>query len=99
MSEYKGMEEFYRFPEIVNPSNKNLCRTPFEQAQKVIEEAMEVFDEAKRGNDRRHEMGVEAMDVIHAAETLLRRNFTEDEVLELRDECEYKNDKRGFYGD
>lgn len=89
------MEGFYRFPAIVNPSSKNLCRTPREQAQKVMEEAMEVFDEVK--NQRRHEMGVETMDVIHAAETLLRRNFTDDEVQALRDECVLKNAVRGFY--
>lgn len=84
------MEGFYRFPAIVNPSKKNLCRTPIEQGQKVIEEA-------ERSDERRHEMGIEAMDVIHATETLLRRNFTEQEVRALRDECERKNAARGFY--
>lgn len=91
------MEGFYRFPAIVNPSKKNLCRTPIEQGQKVIKEARELFDEAERSDERRHEMGIEAMDVIHATETLLRRNFTEQEVRALRDECERKNAARGFY--
>lgn len=89
------MEDFYRFPEIVNPSSKNLCRTPYEQAQKIIEKADEVFEEVRERN--MIEMGVETMDVIHVCETLLRRNFTEDEVQALRDECERKNRVRGFY--
>lgn len=91
------MEEFYRFPAIVNPSRKNLCRTPREQAIKVIEEAQELFDEAKYPDERRFQMGIEAMDVIHAAETLLRRNFTDCEVRLLRDQCVLKNAARGFY--
>lgn len=89
---------FYRFPEITHPSAKNLCRTPFEQAQKVIEEAVECFEEAKAGEARRREMGVECMDAIHACETLLRRNFSDEEVAGLREACEAKNRARGFYG-
>ncbi len=89
---------FYRFPEITHPSAKNLCRTPFEQAQKVIEEAVELFEEAKAGDTRRREMGVECMDAIHACETLLRRNFSDEEVAGLREACEAKNRARGFYG-
>jgi hypothetical protein len=91
------METFYRFPKITNPSPKNLCRTPMEQAQKVLEEATELFEEAKRPDARRIEMGLEAMDVIHAVETLLRRYFTDCEVRLLRDHCMLKNAARGFY--
>ena len=86
---------FYRFPEIVFPSLRNPCRTPMEQVQNVFQKATYLFDEAN--NQRKHQMGVKCMDVIQAAETLLRRNFTEDEVRALRDECERKNRLKGRY--
>ena len=85
----------YWFPEIVNPSKKNLCRTPFEQGQKIIEEAMECFDEAKLGN--RDAMLIECLDVIHAAETMLRRNYEWSEVVEGYRKVREKNAARGFY--
>lgn len=40
---------------------------------------------------------LQTLAALVAAETLLRRSFIDYEVLELRDECEYKNDKRRFY--
>lgn len=86
---------FYRFPEIVFPSPRNLCRTPLEQVQDIFQKATELLDEVN--NQRKYQMGVKAMEVIQAAETLLRRNFTEDEVQELRDECERKNRLKGRY--
>lgn len=42
--------------------------------------------------------GMELMDVIHAAETALRMEFTSKEVDGLRDEVEKKNRARGYYG-
>lgn len=86
---------FYRFPEIVFPSPRNPCRTSLEQVQNIFQKATELLDEVN--NQRKYQMGVKAMEVIHAAETLLRRNFTEDEVQELRDECERKNRLKGRY--
>ena len=88
-------KDIYLFPEIVNPSKKNLCRTPYEQGQKIIEEAIETFEEAKKGN--RDAMLIECLDVIHAAETMLRRNYTEDEVRGGIARVFGKNQKRGFY--
>lgn len=89
------METFYRFPEIVNPSKKNPCRTPFEQGKKIIEESVECFEEAKKGD--REAMLIECLDVIHAAETMLRRNYTEQEVMEGWAAVYRKNKMRGFY--
>lgn len=43
--------------------------------------------------------GMELMDVIHAAETALRMEFSDDEVSHLRDMVERKNRARGHYGE
>ena len=42
---------------------------------------------------------MELMDVIHAAETALRMEFSYEEVEALRDRVEEKNRKRGYYGE
>lgn len=89
------MDGFYRFPEIAHPSEKNPCRTPFEQTQKVIEEAIEAFEEAKRAD--RDAMLVELLDTIHAVETALRRNYAPEEVEAGRLRVIEKNKARGFY--
>ena len=89
------MDGFYRFPEIVRTSEKNPCRTPFEQTQKVIEEAVEAFEEAKRAD--RDAMLVELLDTIHAAETALRRNYAPEEVEAGVRRVVEKNRARGFY--
>lgn len=41
--------------------------------------------------------GMELMDVIHAAETALRMEFSDNEVEQLRDAVEEKNRRRGYY--
>lgn len=87
---------FYKFPEIVFPSPRNPCRMPLEQVQNIFQQVTELLDEVNI--QRKYQMGVKAMDVIHAAETLLRRNFTEDKVQALRDECERENRLKGRYG-
>ena len=89
------MDGLYRFPEIVNPSEKNPCRTPFEQTQKVIEEAIEAFEEAKRAD--RDAMLVELLDTIHAVGTALRCNYAPEEVETGRLRVIEKNRERGFY--
>lgn len=91
------MDSFYRFPEIVRPSEKNPCRTPFEQTQKVIEEAVEAFEEAKHAD--RDAMLVELLDTIHAVETALRRSYEPEEVEAGRLRVIEKNRARGFYGE
>ena len=42
--------------------------------------------------------GMELMDVIHAAETALRMEFSDAEVERLREAVEEKNRRRGYYG-
>lgn len=48
--------------------------------------------------DHRDAYGMELMDVIHAAETALRMEFSEAEVEMLRDAVERKNREMGYYG-
>lgn len=45
----------------------------------------------------RESYGMELMDIIHATETALRMEFTDDEVEELRAKVIEKNAKRGYY--
>lgn len=91
------MRELYLFPEVKNPSSKNLCRTEFECGKKILEEAMECFDESKNAEERRHEMLIECLDTIHACETMLRRYFSDVEVKAGIAKVYAKNAKRGFY--
>lgn len=83
----------YRFPEVAG-------KPPLpEQALKVAEEALEV-QRAALDQDFQA-AAVEAMDVIHAAETLLRRleagyGIDPDDV---RDDVVAKNRERGYYGE
>lgn len=101
------MSEFYRFPAMAKLGEF----TNEEQAEKVWDEAAEAFNALRDGlwdydtGKRREEMrdadrtsyGMELMDVIHAAETALRMEFSDAEVDALRDAVEDKNRKRGYY--
>lgn len=101
------MSEFYRFPVMAGLgewSNE-------EQAEKVWDETTEAYNALRDSlwdydtGTRREEMsdsdrtayGMELMDVIHAAETALRIEFSDVEVDGLRDAVEDKNRKRGYY--
>lgn len=98
------MSDFYRFPAIAcieEPSNTR-------QADKIYEESLEVcgaqlsYEMAERyGNPIIHKIrenyGMELMDVIHAAETALRMEFSENEVDNLKIATIVKNIKRGYY--
>lgn len=98
------MSDFYRFPAIAcieEPSNTR-------QADKIYEESLEVcgaqlsYEMAERyGNPIIHKIrenyGMELMDVIHAAETALRMEFSDAEVDGLREAVEEKNRRRGYY--
>ena len=54
--------------------------------------------EAQRDPEReKRAYGMELMDVIHAAETALRMEFSEDEAAELQSAVIGKNGKRGYY--
>ena len=100
------MSGFYRFPAIA--ASDGFSR--LDQFGKLIEEVSEVeaarnaIDLAYDFCDDRDEIemyrtayGMELMDVIHAAETALRMEFSDVEADELRAEVEDKNRKRGYY--
>ena len=91
----------YVWPEITNPSAKNPCLTTRQRAEKVVEEACEAFDEAKRAGTSafdREAYLMELLDAAHAVETALRRDFAEDEVAEGARRVHRKNAARGYYG-
>lgn len=102
------MSGFYRFPAIAKLGEW----TNEHQVTKVCCEACEALDALRDclwdydTGTRREEMseadrtayGMELMDVIHAAETALRMEFSDEEVDELRGMVERKNRKRGYYG-
>lgn len=97
---------FYRFPAIA--ASDGFSR--LDQFGKLIEEVSEV-ESARRTlsladdfcDDRdeiemyRTAYGMELMDVIHAAETALRMEFSENEVDNLKIATIVKNIKRGYY--
>lgn len=49
--------------------------------------------------ESRNNYGMELMDIIHATETALRMEFTDEEVAKLREDVIEKNRKRGYYGE
>lgn len=101
------MSGFYRFPAMAKLGEW----TSEQQAQKVLDEACEAFNALRDGlwdydtGERREMMseadrtayGMELMDVIHAAETALRMEFSNGEVDNLRNAVIEKNRKRGYY--
>lgn len=86
--------EFYRFPAMAKLSEWDNS----DQIIKIEEETDEV-SRAYHGNEGNIPYGVELMDVIHAAETALRMEFTDEEVEHLHALTIEKNRKRGYYGD
>ena len=79
----------YNFPRYT-------CAAPYmlNQAAKIAEEAREVVCAARLVN----EIAMETMDVIHAAETMLRMLDGLVDVDALREEVVRKNRQRGYYG-
>ena len=102
------MSGFYRFPAMAKLGEF----TNEEQAEKVWDEAIEAYNALRDSlwdydtGTRREEMsdsdrtayGMELMDVIHAAETALRMEFSDAEVVGLQLKVIEKNRKRGYYG-
>lgn len=86
------MAEFYRFPAMAKLDE-------WDNAQQLtkIDEEVEESRNAYFGNDNEIPYGVELMDVIHAAETALRMNFTDEEVENLHSLVISKNQKKGYY--
>ena len=101
------MSGFYRFPAMAKLGEF----TNEEQAEKVWDEATEAFNALRDSlwdydtGTRREEMsdsdrtayGMELMDVIHAAETALRMEFSDAEVVGLQLKVIEKNATRGYY--
>lgn len=101
------MSGFYRFPAMAKLGEW----TNEEQAEKVWDEATEAYNALRDSlwdydtGTRREEMsdsdrtayGMELMDVIHAAETALRMEFSDAEVVGLQLKVIEKNRKRGYY--
>jgi galactose-1-phosphate uridylyltransferase len=102
-----AMSGFYRFPAMAKLGEF----TNEEQAEKVWDEATEAFNALLDSlwdydtGTRREEMsdsdrtayGMELMDVIHAAETALRIEFSDEEVESLKDAVIVKNYNRRYY--
>lgn len=102
------MSGFYRFPAMAKLGEF----TNEEQAEKVWDEATEAYNALRDSlwdydtGTRREEMsdsdrtayGMELMDVIHSAETALRMEFGDAEVIILQLNVIEKNLKRGYYG-
>lgn len=108
------MSGFYRFPAMAKLGEwtniKQLEKVIEEvgEAHDALEAMYDWFrlafttqDEAelKKVDLARNAYGMELMDVIHAAETALRMEFTPSEVDMLRDKVERKNRERGYYGE
>lgn len=86
------MSEFYRFPAIKGLEEFDNS----EQIEKIDSEVEEV-SRAYFGELNDAAFGIELMDVIHAAETALRMNFTDEEVENMHQLTISKNKKRGYY--
>ena len=98
------MSGFYRFPAMAKMGEW----TNEQQVEKLRSESIEAcnalwdYDIGARfgkpnAPNRRNAYGMELIDVIHAAETALRMEFSDEEVGTLRDAVEDKNRKRGYY--
>ena len=97
----------YRFPAIDGLEEF----TPDDQFHKIVEEIKEVKQAKWKLSLEIHnpdstidavgelfdEFGMELLDVIHACETMLRMNFEDEKVEELRARVIEKNARRGYY--
>lgn len=97
------MSWFYRFPamaklgELMNEEQINAVRGECIEADKALWEYEMSLRLCKPASAERIAYGMELMDVIHAAETALKMEFSDAEVDGLRDAVEEKNRKRGYY--
>lgn len=94
------MSFFYRFPAV----RPDLTASSSYQASKIseeVEEAIEAIEDyrSRPSRENRIAYGMELMDVIHAAETALRIEFTGEEVDDLTDAVILKNLDRKYYED
>lgn len=88
------MSEFYRFPAIKGLEDFDNS-DQLEKIDSEVEESRDAYFYASNYVA----FGIELMDVIHAAETALRMNFTDEEVENMQQLTVSKNKKRGYYND
>ena len=111
MTEYT---EFYRFPPMAGTDEYGTmqqCAYIRGEADEAVGACTEMLERFYRSYgtrrrcylesacEARKAYGMELMDVIHAAETALRIEFSDFEVGRLRDAVERKNRERGYYGE
>lgn len=102
------MSDFYRFPAMAKLDEL----TCIEQMGSIISERREAGDallEYELFRSRRptsdytascrRNYGMELMDIIHATETALRMEFSDEEVERLSEDVIEKNRRRGYYGE
>lgn len=89
------MSWIYNFPEHRDAGRG---RRNAKQVLKVREESMELVDAALLEREPDERVIEEALDVIHAAETLLRA-WPPEEVAKARDLVVAKNAERGYYSE
>lgn len=108
------MSGFYRFPAMEKLSEYTdiqQCDYICGEVNEASKACADIFGLFHRAHDfsewseyeeevceARDAYGMELMDVIHAAETVLRMEFSETEVEMLRDAVERKNREMGYYG-
>ena len=96
---------FYRFPAMakLDEWTNGEQMTAIIKERREADEALEILEAVSPYTApedialRRREYGMELIDIIHATETALRMEFTDEEVAELRDAVEKKNRDRGYY--
>lgn len=88
----------YRFPAVITGNDIR------DQIQKIHTELKEAKSAEIRyrccGKERieKTALGMELIDIIHAVETALRMEYSEEEVEELAAKVREKNARRGYYG-
>lgn len=87
----------YRFPASTVHEHVDGMPEAYAQCRKIIQEAVELLEESKRLPERHKEMIMECLDVVHACETLLRRESNAVEIAQLTGEVVKKNKLRGYY--
>ena len=92
------MSEFYRFPAMAKLGEYK----PMQQAAYLCGEANEAIDACafyleSHLESARRDYGMKLMEVIYAAETALRMEFSDIEVDKLRNAVEAKNRERDYY--
>ena len=89
----------YRFPAYIVTNDMNLRS----QLDKILSEYREAKSQEIRyrcgGKDiiERQALGMELLDIIHATETALRMEFTDEEVEDYRAKVIEKNANRNYY--